>query len=136
MATFNKFNVFVADVANKVHNLGADQITVALSSTIPTAGMANLAALTGEINYTNLSARDLTTTSSTQTSGTYTLVLEDLILTASGAVATFRYVAIYNSTAAGGPLIGWYDYGSNVTMANLETFTIDLTDAQTLLDLV
>ena len=136
MATFNKFNVFVADIANKVHNLGADQITVALSSTLPTAGMANLAALTGEIAYTNLSARDVTTTSSTQTGGTYSLVLVDLTLTASGAVATFRYIAIYNSTAAGGPLIGWYDYGSNVTMANLETLDIDFTDAQTLLDII
>lgn len=135
MATFNKFNAFVADIANKVHNLGADQITVALSSSAPTAGMANLAALTGEIAYTNLSSRDITTTSSTQTGGVYSLVLQDLVLTASGAVATFRYIVIYNSTAAGGPLIGWYDYGSDVTMANLETFTIDFTDAQTLLDI-
>lgn len=136
MATFNKFNVLSAELANGIHNLSANQLTVALSSTIPTAGMTNLAALTGEIAYTNLSARNITTTSSTQTGGTYTLVLEDLVLTASGPVATFQYVAIYNSTAAGGALIGWYDYGSAVTMANLETFTIDFTDAQTLFDLV
>jgi len=135
MAAFNKFNVFTAALANKVHDLSSDQITVALSSTAPTAGMANLAALTGEIAYTNLSARNVTTTSSTQTGGVYSLVLEDLVLTASGAVATFRYVAIYNSTVAGGGLIGWYDYGSDVTMSNLETFSIDLTVAQTLFDI-
>ena len=135
MATFNKFNAFVEDVANKIHDLGADQITVALSSTAQTAGMANLAALTGEIAYTNLSSRNVTTTSATQVAGVLSLILQDLVLTASGAVATFRYVVFYNSTAAGGALIGWYDYGSNVTMANLETFTIDLTDAQTLLDI-
>jgi hypothetical protein len=135
MATFNKFDVLTASLANGLHNLASDQITVALSSTVPTAGMANLAALTGEIAYTNLSARNVTTTSSTQTSGVYSLVLADLVLTASGAVATFQYVVLYNSTAAGGELIGWYDYGSGVTMANLETFTIDFTDAQTLFDI-
>ena len=135
MATFNKFNVLTASLANGKHNLATNQITVALSSTLPTAGMANLAAVTGEIAYTNLSSRNVTTTSSTQTGGVYSLVLVDLVLTASGAVATFRYVVVYNSTAAGGELIGWYDYGSNVTMSNLETFTIDFTDAQTLFDI-
>lgn len=134
MATFNKFNAFVADIANKVHNLGADQITVALTNTIPTAGNTVLADIT-EIAYTNLSSRNITTTSSTQTGGTYSLVLADLVLTASGAVPTFRYVVIYNSTTASGNLIGWYDYGSGVTMSNSETFTIDFTDAQTLLDI-
>lgn len=135
MATFNKFNVFTAEISNQIHDLANDQITIALSSTLPTAGMVNLAALTGEISYTNLSARDVTTTTSTQSGGVYSLVLEDLVLTASGAVATFRWVVFYNSTAAGGAMIGWYDFGSNVTMADLETFTIDLTDAQTLLDI-
>jgi hypothetical protein len=134
MATFNKFNAFVADVANKVHNLGSDQLTVALTNTLPTSANSVLADIT-EISYTNLSSRNITTTSSTQTAGTYSLVLQDLVLTASGAVPTFRYVVIYNSTAAGGPLIGWYDYGSGVTMADSETFTIDFTNAQTLLDI-
>lgn len=135
MASFNKFNAFVADLANKVHNLGADQITVALSNTLPVAGNSILANIT-EISYANLSARNITRTSSTQTSGTYSLVLEDLVLTASGAVETFQYVVIYNSTPAGGNLIGWYDNGSTITMANGETFTIDFIDVQTLFDLV
>jgi len=134
MATFNKFDVLTASLANGLHTLNSDQITVALSNVIPTAGMANLAAIT-EIVYTNISARNVTTTSSTQTAGVYSLVLVDLVLTASGAVPTFQYVVLYNSTAAGGELIGWYDYGSGVTMANLETFTIDFTDAQTLFDI-
>lgn len=134
MATFNKFNVLTASLANGLHTLSTDQVTVALTNTLPTAANANLAAIT-EIDYTNISARAVTTTSSTQTGGVYSLVLADLVLTASGAVATFQYVVLYNSTAAGGELIGWYDYGSGVTMANLETFTIDFTDAQTLFDI-
>lgn len=122
MATFNKFNAFVKDLAEKKHNLGSDQLTVALTNTLPTSANAVLADIT-QISYTNLSSRNITTTSSTQTSGTYKLILTNLVLTASGAVATFRYVVLYNSTASGGPLIGWFDYGSGVTMANLDTFT-------------
>lgn len=126
MATFNKFNCFVEDIAEKKHNLGSDVLTVALcaAANAPVATNTVLANLT-QITYTNLSARAITTSTSAQTSGTYKLVLADLVLTASGAVGPFRYVVIYNDTAATDELIGWIDYGSDVTLANLETFTID-----------
>jgi len=126
MATFNKFNCFVEDVAEKKHNLGSDTLTVALcaAANAPTASNTVLANLT-QISYTNLSTRAITTSTSAQTSGTYKLVLTDLVLTASGAVSTFRYVVIYNDTATNDELIGWLDYGSDVTLANGETFTID-----------
>tara|TARA_E500000318_G_scaffold13401_1_gene12562 strand:+ start:320 stop:544 length:225 start_codon:yes stop_codon:yes gene_type:complete len=61
---------------------------------------------------------------SSQTGGTYTLDAADLVLTASGTVATFRYVVLYNDTATNDELIGYYDYGSNVDLLNGETFTI------------
>lgn len=128
MATANKFNQFVEDVAHKVHNLGTDQLVCALTAaaSAPVATNSVLLNLT-QISYTNLSSRNITTTSSSQTSGTYSLVLTDLVLTASGAVATFRYVVIYNDTptAPADPLITWYDYGSDVTLATSETFTLD-----------
>ncbi|HOW31883.1 MAG TPA: hypothetical protein PLP88_09960 [Bacteroidales bacterium] len=126
MATFNKFDSFVEALAEKVHNLGSDQLVVALcaAANAPVAGNTVLANLT-QITYTNLSSRNITTTSSSQTSGTYKLVLTDLVLTASGAVGPFRYVVIYNDTAGNDELIGWYDYGSEVTLANGDTFTID-----------
>lgn len=124
MATFSKFNSFVEALAEKVHNLGSDQLAIALTNTAPTAANSTLANLT-QIAYTNLSARNLTTVSSAQTGGAYALALADLVLTASGAVGPFRYVAIYNDTASNKELIGWYDYGSSVTMANGETFTVD-----------
>ena len=59
-----------------------------------------------------------------QTSGTLKLILADLVLTASGAVATFRHVEFTTTrlTSPADPLIAWYDYGFDVTLANGETF--------------
>lgn len=129
MATYNKIQQFVEDLAEKVHNLGADQLVVALTAAAnaPVATNTVLANLT-QISYTNLSSRNITTSTSAQTTGTYKLVLADLVLTASGgAVATFRYVVIYNDTptSPADPLIAWYDYGSDVTLLNGESLTID-----------
>jgi hypothetical protein len=124
MAAFTKFNSFVEALAEKSHNLGSDQLTVALTSVAPSASNAVLTDLT-QIAYTNLSSRNVTTSTSAQTSGTYKLVCTDLVLTASGTVETFRYVVLYNNTATNDELIGYWDYGSSVTLLNTETFTID-----------
>lgn len=127
MATYTKFNQFVEDVAEKVHNLGSDQLVVALTNSAPLATNTVLANIT-EISYTNCSSRNITTSTSAQTSGTYKLVLADLVLTASGGtVGPFRYVVVYNDTpiSPADPLISWYDYGSSITLAAGETLTID-----------
>lgn len=126
MASFNKFNSFVEAVAEKVHNLGSDQLVVALTNAAnaPVATNTQLSNLT-QISYTNLSSRNVTTASSSQTSGTYKLTCNDLVLTASGTVAAFRYVVLYNDTATNDELIGWWDYGSDLTLLSGETFTID-----------
>ena len=124
MAAYVKIDSFVEALAEKVHNLGSDQLVVALTNTAHTANWTQLSDLT-EVSYANCSTRNITTSSSSQTSGTYTLVLTDLVLTATGAVGPFRYIYIYNDTATNDELIGYYDYGSEVTMASGETFTCD-----------
>lgn len=135
MAVFNKFDSFVEAVAEKVHNLGSDQLTIALSNVAPTAANSLLANIT-EITYTNLSTRNLTTTSSAQSSGLYKLVVADTTLTSTGgSTGPFRYVVVYNSTAAGGPLIGWYDYGSSITLLAGESLTVDFDQTNGLLTL-
>lgn len=134
MAVFNKFNSFVEAVAEKKHDLGADQLVVALTNTAPTASNTQLTDIT-EITYTNLSSRNITTSSSAQTSGTYKLVLTDLVLTASGSVGPFRYAVIYNDTSTNDLLIGYYDYGSSITLANGETLTIDFDGTNGLLQI-
>ena len=133
MATFNKFHAFVEHLAEGVHNFQTAQLTVALTNTAPTTANSVLADIT-EISYTNLSSRNITTTSSSQTSGTYSLVLEDLVLTATGSVGPFQYVVVYNNTPTSplDPLICWYDRGSALTLANGESVTLDFTEAQTL----
>ena len=103
---------------------------MALTNTAPVAGNSVYADLTSPLATTNLSGAtpfNVTTTSCEQTSGTLTLVLVDLTLTATGAVGPFQYVVLYNDTptSPADPLIGWWDYGSAVTMANTETFLID-----------
>lgn len=123
MATFNKFHSFVEALSEKVHNLGSDTLTVALTNTVPVNTNTVLANIT-QISYTNLSTRVLAGVTSAQTSGTYKLDADDLVLTASGTVAQFRYVVLYNDTAASDELIGWYDYGAAVDLLNGETFTI------------
>lgn len=128
MAAYNKISAFVEHLAEKVHNLATDQLVVALTAAAnaPVASNSVLADLT-QVSYTNLSSRNITTASSSQTTGTYSLVLTDLVLTASGAVATFRYVVIYNDTptSPADPLIAWFDHGSDVTLASTETYTIN-----------
>ena len=127
MATYTKFYVFTENLAEKVHNLGADALTVALCNTAPVVTNSVLTDLT-QITYTNCSARVPTISTSAQTTGTYKLVLSDLTLTATGGtVGPFRYVVLYNDTptSPADPLIGFYDYGSSITLNAGETFLID-----------
>lgn len=129
MATYNKFNQFVENVANGVHDLATDSLKLALTATAhtPTSSNAVLADLT-EIAYTNCSSRAITTTSCTQTSGTLKLIIADLVLSASGgAIAAFQYVVLYDDTptSPSKPLIGWWDYGSALTLNSGESLTVD-----------
>jgi hypothetical protein len=128
MATFTKFNSFVEALAEKTHNLGSDQLKIALTNTDPTASVTNYAGLTSPLGTTNLSGAtpyNVTTSTSAQSGGTYKLVCADLVLTATGAVGPFQYVVLYNDTAAGKEVIGYYNYGSSISLANGETFTVD-----------
>ena len=125
MASFTKINKFVEAVAEKVHNLGSDQLVIALTNTAHTSTWGQLSDLT-EVAYTNLSSRNITTTSSAQTAGTYNLTLTDLVLTSSGGTTgAFRYVYVYNDTATNDELVAYYDYGSAITLQDGDTLTID-----------
>ncbi len=129
MATFNKFNIFVENLAEKVHNLGADTLKIMLTNTTPVAGNAVKADVT-EIAAANgylAGGLPATIVASAQTSGTYKLTLGDVVFTAAGgAIGPFRYAVLYNDTptSPADPLIGWYDYGSSITLLDTETLTV------------
>jgi len=130
MAAFNKFDAFVEALAEKVHNLGTDTLKVYLTNDTPSgsgdAVKADLAEIAPGNGYT-AGGNTATQTSSSQTAGLYKLVLADpTSWTASGGnIGPFRYAVLYNSTTASGNLIGWWDYGTSITLAAGDTFTVD-----------
>lgn len=126
-ATFNKFQSFVEALAEKKHNLGADTLKYAFSNATnaPSASVHNVLSDITCIDATNLGGNPtLLNVTSAQSAGTYKLDADDMTLTATGAVPAFRYVILYNDSAASKELIGWWDYGSEITLASGETFKI------------
>lgn len=128
MATFTKFQPFVERLAEKSFNLGSDTLKVMLCNTAPVNTNAVKADLTeiGAGNGYTAGGTAATISSSSQTSGTYKLVLADVVFTASGgSIGPFRYPVLYDDTATSDELIGFWDYGSSITLADGETFTWD-----------
>lgn len=129
MASYVKYNCFAQDVGRKVHNLNTDVLKIALTNAAPNVATHTVLADITEIAAANgYSAGGNTPTNSgySQTSGTGKLILVDTVFTASGgSIAQFRYVVLYNSTASGGPLIAYWDYGSGLTLASGDTLTVD-----------
>ena len=131
MAAFVKFEGFVEALAEKKHDLGADTFFIQLLATIPDAAAdfvetdlpADLATANG---YTSGGLSASTATASAQSGGTYKLDIADLVITASGgSIGPFRYIVLLNDTATSKDLIGFYDYGSSITLLDTETLTID-----------
>jgi hypothetical protein len=140
MAAFNKFDSFVEALAEKTHNLGSDVLKVMLTNSAPIASntvKANLTEISAGNGYT-AGGNTATVSSSAQTSGTYKLVLADpATWTATGgSIGRLRYAVLYNDTATSKELIGWWDYGSSVTLATGETFTVDLDNVNGVLTIV
>lgn len=130
MAAFSKFNTFVADLANKVHNLGSDSLKIMLTNTAPSASNAVKADIT-DISAGNgytAGGNAVGISSSTQSGGTYKLIPSgNVAFTASGGpVGPFRYGVLYNNTPASKNLIAYTDYGSSLTIADGATFTFGL----------
>jgi len=135
MATYNKHQIFVEDLAEKIHNLASDTLKVLLTNTAPTSAntiKSNLTEISAGNGYT-AGGTQTSQSSSGQTSGTYKLVCGDVVFTASGgSIGPFRYTDLYNDTptansqgANADPLIAWWDYGSSITLAAGESFTWD-----------
>jgi hypothetical protein len=130
MATFTKFRPFVEALAHKKHNLSSDTMKIMLTLTAPVntnAVKADLTEIAAGNGYT-AGGNSCSINTSSQTAGVYCLVLADpATWTATpAAIADFRYAVLYNDTATNKDLIGFWDYGSTVTVNNGETFRVDL----------
>ena len=141
MATQTKFYQFVEDLAHKVHNFSTDQVVVALCNAAnpPLVTNSVLADLTEIAAYTGMSTRNVTRTSSTQTTGTYELILQDLTLTQTGSDSlAFQYIVFYNDTptSPADPLISFVDYGSEIQLLDGEDLLIDMNQINGLFSVV
>lgn len=127
MASYNKFNQFTKDLVDGKHNFASATFKVMLTNTAPIATNSVKADLT-EISAGNgYTAGGTATTISTSTSaGTAKVTGTDVVFTAAGgSIGPVRYAVLYNDTAAGKPLIAWWDYGSSITLLDTETLTVD-----------
>ena len=141
MAAFQKFHAFVEALAEKKHNLGSDTLKVYLSNDTPSASAdavkADLAEITVGVDGYTAGGNTCSITSSAQTTGTYKLVLGDpATWTSTGTLGPFRYAVLYNDTATNDELIGYWDYGASLTLANGETFKVDFDPTSGVLTLV
>ncbi len=128
MATFVPFNSFKEAMPEKLHNLGADTLKWMLSNTAPSLSntvKANITEIAAGFGYTAGGAT-CAVTSSTQTGGTYSLVIATTTFTAAGgSIGPFRYVVLYNDTATNDELIGYLDYGTPYTLPDTQAFPIN-----------
>jgi hypothetical protein len=128
MASFNKYQKGVEALVEGI-NAGSDAWKVALTNRAPVvatdATLTDATEISAGNGYT-AGGNAATTTSSAQTGGTYKLILASpSTWTASGgSIGPFRYAVLYDSTTNN--LIGYWDYGSAVTLGVGESFTVSL----------
>lgn len=129
MAAFVKFHAFVQSLGRKFIDLNGDTLKVALTNTAPTAAtddeLADITQVANGNGYTT-GGTAVGSNAYSHTSGTGKLTGNDVVFTASGgSVGPFRYAVLYSDTSTGDKLIGYWDYGSSITLADGETFTVD-----------
>jgi len=134
VASYNKFNCFVENMAEGVHNLGSNTLKILLTNSAPSASntvKANLTEISAGNGY-SAGGIPITITTSSQTAGVYSIVATDAVMTASGgSIGPYRYAVLYNDTptSPADPLIAWWDYGSSITSADGEKLNLDFNPA-------
>lgn len=135
MATYNKFQDFSEQLAKGVHNFAGHVYKIALSNTAPQATQVSLEtgsnhpAPAGADGY--VAGGTATTITTSETSGTMTISGTQVVFTSTGTLGPFRYAVLYNdsATSPADALVAWWDYGSSITLADSETFTLRFNNA-------
>jgi hypothetical protein len=127
MASFNKFNNFVDGLAKGIV-LNTDTLKVMLTNTAPVATNTQYSDISGNElangNGYTTGGSTIASTSATNTTGTESIAGTAVTFTATAAMGPFRYAVIYDNTPATKWLIGWFDYGSSITLNQYETFSV------------
>ncbi len=143
MASFNKFQQFVQDLGRAILNLNSDTLRDLLTNAAPSASdikvdttttpctvaaTSNAAEIAAGNGYTKKGTA-IGSTAYSQSGGTATLSGANVVYTASGgSIGPLRYVVCFDDTSgttSTRSVIGWWDYGSSITLNTGETFTID-----------
>jgi len=126
-----KYYCFNSDLRAGVHDLvgTTHELRVAISNTTPNLSTHTVLADVGELSTANgytAGGMDTANTGSDSlgvltVSGTFPLVW-----TASGAGITGRYFILYNNTASGDPLIGYWDRGVSTNVPAGQTISLSV----------
>jgi hypothetical protein len=133
MATYQKFEDFSDQLIRGVHDFDAHTFKVALTNSAPLVTntiLANITQIAGVNGYTT--GGTATTIAVAEVAGTTTVTGTQVVFTASGgSMGPFRYVVLYNdsATSPADALIAFGDYGSSITLADTETFTVKFNNA-------
>ena len=129
MATYNKFNQFVKDLIDGVHDFDAHVFKVMLTNTAPVDTntiKANITEISAGSGYT--AGGTASTISTSVASGVAKVTGTDVTFTAAGgSIGPFRYAVLYHDTppSPADPLIAWWDHGSAVPLADTEQLVVD-----------
>jgi hypothetical protein len=133
--TLSKNYYFTLDAGSEIHNLTADTLKIAFTDTAPTTATHVYNDIASPLALTNLlTTPALTSVTWTQSTGTSTLGAATLTLTSqTGNFGPFRYLVLYNDSATNKNVIGWWDYGSELTLAGANGDQLVLTFASGIL---
>jgi hypothetical protein len=131
MATFTFFHEFRNNLGQKLIDLDGDTFKAALSNTAPTANaddeLADITQIANGSGY--LTGGVSLTTSWLETgagTGVWRFSASDFSWTASGGSLVFRYIPVYSDTSTNDKLVGYLDYGTELTVTDGNTFTVDV----------
>ena len=126
MSAYNKFNQFARDVLEAKHNFASHAFRVLLTDVAPVATNSVRADLSEISSGNGYPFGGLQTLITVSISGGVAKVSGGSVqfTAAGGPIGPFRYAVLYNGTFSGDPLVAWFDYGSSITLADTEQFTV------------
>lgn len=141
MATFTKITDFTFMCGKGYYSFSTHNFKMALTDTAPSA--SDTVYLPGSLHPVPANANGytpggymLTKTWSITNSVSRLIASVNIVVTATtGGIGPFRYVILYDDSMVApivDGLVGFMDYGSSISLAVNETFTIDVTSAPVL----